>query len=93
MKKALSLIISLLMVFTVALIPTVANAASECTHSYDGICDTDCNICGQTREITMDKNNSGADGSGEGGGSTVIIIVAVVVVGGGLAVVVLKKRK
>ena len=38
------------MVFTVALIPTVANAASECTHSYDGICDTDCNLCGQVRE-------------------------------------------
>lgn len=38
------------MVLTIVIIPTVSYAASACNHSYDSSCDTDCNLCGATRD-------------------------------------------
>ena len=50
MKKALSLIISLVIAISIFTFPTVGHALSACNHKYDSACDTDCNLCGQTRE-------------------------------------------
>ena len=50
MKKTISLIISLLIAFSIFAMPTVGYAYDECEHDYDSSCDTTCNLCGEERE-------------------------------------------
>ena len=66
-KRLISLTIAAILVFGLIGIASTA-AEADCTHTYNGPCDADCNLCGATRLATehffADSEDYTCDGCG-----------------------------